>query len=494
MFTVRAVCLPDYSRLSFRNRTVIMAGVMYGSYENARMASASTMETPEESEAVKEFRLVENLLRDSYSLDGKTLLEQEDIVTEATAEQLEGIARLPILIEKYPHPNLAEQCMVAIANIFLKSKDVQRQCIASTMRRIKFREFPSLDIFLSIIMNVQHQNDFRARAALINTIGAIAEHLGGNRTVGHLIRRSLDSQDEGERDAAIWSAQQLIKYDSEFASSTIGHIVDMLNDPSLPSDSFRKLVKILGASHAAASDHAINCLTRQLKNVNTSSVIGGIGCELASECALQLVKLSVRIPHLAEVTSEFLTQSGLNDPRPKLRKKCLILLERLATREALSTKATDQLLEFLDENIESNKWELEYLVKVIEIVSAKENIEITDEFCTKIYDLFLRAQCFTIKIHLCNIMSSILLSNSGNAIFNVDDVFAFIHELTENEETFGNPAITRAIAKLLQSDGEKDGIVPIVEDLIERINGNSKHQLSCLKLLRVIGWRTPGRV
>ena len=93
MFTVRAVCLPDYSRLSFRNRTVIMAGVMYGSYENARMASASTMETPEESEAVKEFRLVENLLRDSYSLDGKTLLEQEDIVTEATAEQLEGIAR-----------------------------------------------------------------------------------------------------------------------------------------------------------------------------------------------------------------------------------------------------------------------------------------------------------------------------------------------------------------------------------------------------------------
>ena len=471
-----------------------MSGVMFGSYENARMASASSLETAEESEAVKEYRIVENILRDSYSLEGKTILEQEDILSEATAEQLEGIALLPILLEQYPHPNLAEQCMICIANIFLKSKDIQRQCIAAAMRRMKFREFPSLDIFLSIIMNVQHQNDFRARAALINTIGAIAEHLGGNRSVGHLIRRSLDSPDDGERDAAIWSAQQLIKFDSEFAVATIGHVVDMLNDPSLPSETCRKLVKILGASHAAASDHAINCLTRQLKNLNTTSPVGQIGCELASECALQLVRLSVRIPHLAEVTSEFLAESGLKDPRPKLRKKCLVLLEKLAYREALSKKAVDWIVQFLDDNIETNKWENNYLVKILEIVSTKENIEISDEFCTKMYDFYLRAQSHEIKIHLCEVMSSILLGSNLNAMFTTDDVFSFIHELTDHEDTFGNLALTKCIKKLLKVPGDHDGVFPLVDVLIGKINTGGKHQLSCLKLLGVIGWRTSVRV
>ena len=38
----------------------------------------------------------------------------------------------------------------------------------------------------------------------------IKEHLAGNKSVSHLVRRSLDSLNDEEQDAAIWASQQLI--------------------------------------------------------------------------------------------------------------------------------------------------------------------------------------------------------------------------------------------------------------------------------------------
>jgi len=84
------------------------------------------------------------------------------------SEQLEGITRLPILLDKYPHPQHAQHSMLYLADVFLKGQNFQRQCIAATLRRCNFREFPSLDGFLWRIMQVQHQNDFTARASLLS--------------------------------------------------------------------------------------------------------------------------------------------------------------------------------------------------------------------------------------------------------------------------------------------------------------------------------------
>ena len=53
-------------------------------------------------------------------------------------------------------------------------------------------------------------------------LGGIAQHVVGRRSVGNLIRRSLDSRDMEEQLAAIWAAEQLVKVDGEFASATVG--------------------------------------------------------------------------------------------------------------------------------------------------------------------------------------------------------------------------------------------------------------------------------
>ena len=74
-------------------------------------------------------------------------------------------------------PQLAQRSMLYLAEAFMKGQNFQRQCIAATFRRCKFREIPCLEIFLNRIMPVQHQNDFTARAALLAVLGGLSEHL-----------------------------------------------------------------------------------------------------------------------------------------------------------------------------------------------------------------------------------------------------------------------------------------------------------------------------
>jgi hypothetical protein len=92
-------------------------------------------------------------------------------VRRSISEQLEGIARLPTLLDQYPHPHLAQHSILNLADVFLNGQNFQRQCIVETLRRCNFREFPSLEAFLRRIMQVQHQNDFTARAALLCVLG-----------------------------------------------------------------------------------------------------------------------------------------------------------------------------------------------------------------------------------------------------------------------------------------------------------------------------------
>jgi hypothetical protein len=89
--------------------------------------------------------------------------------------------------------------------------------------------------------------------------------VAGNRSVSHLVRRSLDSLDDEEQDAAIWASKQLVKVDGEFARATIGHVVKMLSDSSIPLHFHGRLIDILGASHSTAADSAFLCLSHHLK-------------------------------------------------------------------------------------------------------------------------------------------------------------------------------------------------------------------------------------
>ena len=141
-----------------------------------------------------------------------------------------------------------------------------------------------LNEFLNIIMKVQHQNDFEARAALLAVLGGIAQHVVGRRSVGNLIRRSLDSHDIEEQLAAIWAAEQLVKVDGEFAHAIVGQVTKMLHDPAVPVHLHSKLLSVLGQCHSSAATDVLESIKKLLSGSILKNPVSGSDHAFSIDC------------------------------------------------------------------------------------------------------------------------------------------------------------------------------------------------------------------
>ena len=217
------------------------------------------------------------------------------------------------------------------------------------LRRCQLREFPALDEFLRIILKVQHQNDFKARAALLAVLGGIAQHVAGKRSVANLLRRSLDSRDSEEQNAAIWASGELVKVDGEFSRATVRHIFQLLNDPALPLNLHSSLLSILGQCHSTAALDVLDSLKNLIKGGNLNSPVSSSNSYFAIDCCKQLTLLALRIPPVAELASKELTVVALEDPRRRLRKAALKCLIALAKREVMNESSFHQIRKILEQ-------------------------------------------------------------------------------------------------------------------------------------------------
>lgn len=66
----------------------------------------------------------------------------------------------------------------------------------------------NVDEFIRRVHSVIHSNDPIARAVTLRTFGAVAAIIPERQQVHHSIRRSLDSHDNVEVEAAIYAATQ----------------------------------------------------------------------------------------------------------------------------------------------------------------------------------------------------------------------------------------------------------------------------------------------
>ena len=83
--------------------------------------------------------------------------------------------------------------------------------------------------------------------------------------MANLLRRSLDSHDAEEQNAAIWASGQLVKVDGEFSRAIVNHIVQLLDDPALPLYLHSKLLSILGQCHSTAAVDVLESLEHLIK-------------------------------------------------------------------------------------------------------------------------------------------------------------------------------------------------------------------------------------
>ena len=78
---------------------------------------------------------------------------------------------------------------------------------------------------------------------------------------------------------------KFLSVDAEFAMATIGHVVKMLEDSSVPLTQHERLIKILGSSHSAGADQSYQCLAHHLKGLNSKS--SATSKNIAAKCATQ---------------------------------------------------------------------------------------------------------------------------------------------------------------------------------------------------------------
>lgn len=78
---------------------------------------------------------------------------------------------------------------------------------------------------------------------------------------------------------------KFLSVDAEFAMATIGHVVKMLEDSSVPLTQHERLIKILGSSHSAGADQSYQCLAHHLQGLNSKS--SATSKNIAAKCATQ---------------------------------------------------------------------------------------------------------------------------------------------------------------------------------------------------------------
>lgn len=85
-----------------------------------------------------------------------------------------------------------------------------RLCVLRVCRQSEkhLDKISNVDEFVRRVYSVIHSNDPIARALTLRTLGAVAGMIPERQQVHHSIRRSLDSHDAVEVEAAIFAAMQ----------------------------------------------------------------------------------------------------------------------------------------------------------------------------------------------------------------------------------------------------------------------------------------------
>lgn len=115
----------------------------------------------------------------------------------------------------------------------------------------------NVDEFVRRVYSVIHSNDPIARALTLRTLGAVAGMIPERQQVHHSIRRSLDSHDAVEVEAAIFAAMQFASQSKTFAVSMCNKISDMIQGQATPAHMKLQLIPILQYMHHDTSTAAM---------------------------------------------------------------------------------------------------------------------------------------------------------------------------------------------------------------------------------------------
>ncbi|CAA9993033.1 unnamed protein product [Nesidiocoris tenuis] len=185
--------------------------------------------------------------------DANSALTELDIGLRSgrVGEQCEAIVRFPRLFEKYPFPILINSSFLKLADVFRVGNNFLRLWVLRVCQQSEkhLDKILNVDEFVRRIFSVIHANDPVARSLTLQTLGSIAGVIPERQQVHHSIRRSLDSHDSVEVEAAIYAAMQFAAQSKTFALGMCDKISDMIRGIATPAHMKLLLIPILQHMH-----------------------------------------------------------------------------------------------------------------------------------------------------------------------------------------------------------------------------------------------------
>ncbi|KAH1012969.1 integrator complex subunit 7 isoform X1 [Dendroctonus ponderosae] len=260
-------------------------------------------------------------------------------------EQCEAIVRFPKLFEKYPFPILINASLLKLSDVFRMGNNFLRLCVLRVCQQSEkhLDKISNVDEFVRRVYSVIHSNDPIARAVTLRTFGAVAAIIPERQQIHHSIRRSLDSHDNVEVEAAIYAAIQFAAQSKTFAVSMCNKVSYMIQGQATTANMKLQLIPILQYMH---HDTATAAMVRTL-------CVDLLPCYPAQDFVLiilnTLSKLAaatlVHIPNQVTLLLKYLK----TDPRWEVKSKALQHLYELAIPGAhiWPQGAVDDLIDYV---------------------------------------------------------------------------------------------------------------------------------------------------
>uniref|UniRef100_W5NHT9 Integrator complex subunit 7 n=1 Tax=Lepisosteus oculatus TaxID=7918 RepID=W5NHT9_LEPOC len=182
-------------------------------------------------------------------------LDKEGLRSGKLGEQCEAVVLFPKLFQKYPFPILINSAFLKLADIFRLGNNFLRLCVLKVTQQSEkhLEKILNVDEFVKRIFSVIHSNDPVARAITLRMLGSMASIIPERKNAHHSIRQSLDSHDNVEVEAALFSAASFSAQSKDFAAGICNKIGEMIQGLDTPVDLKLKLIPILQHMHHDAS-------------------------------------------------------------------------------------------------------------------------------------------------------------------------------------------------------------------------------------------------
>ncbi|WKX95632.1 hypothetical protein Q1695_012246 [Nippostrongylus brasiliensis] len=197
---------------------------------------------------------------------------EKGLRSPSLGDQLATVVSTASLIQANPFPMYVNTVIVRLADAFKDGSNALRMTIARVLSECRSHlslVFSGSEIFKRFL-SVSHSNDPVARAMTLQVLASLAPISPESKQVHHLIVESMGAENAGEFQAACHAMSAFAHLSSDFSSTIIGQLSEMLLAEETTYDRKAQIVKVFANMKATvASVKEVFALSNRLLETTT---------------------------------------------------------------------------------------------------------------------------------------------------------------------------------------------------------------------------------